>query len=223
MSEIKNFTDRNIYQTKVKCPSCGKEDDFKIHALIDTTKDVNAENKIFQSSYFSHVCPQCGTVQPISYSCMYHDSSRKLLIGFADTDNDYEEMKETLSGVKKDTKLDEVLSKWLETCTVRLVRSEMELQEKVLIKHLDLDDRVIEIARQRLLKQLEVKGETTEFLMFNTIDGGYAFLSFNENGIDKTIGFSKEAYDSIEKEFEDKLQDETTLEINAEWAKSIVE
>lgn len=217
MSEIKNFTDRNNYQTEITCPACGKKSSFTMHALIDTTKDVNAEVKVFNSDYFLHTCPTCHNVQHLSYSCMYHDGERKLLIGFADTDKDYDEMKVTLSGVKQDTKLDEVLSKWLDTCTVRLVRSEMELQEKVLIKHFDLDDRVVEIARGRILKELKDKGENVDFLMFNTIDEGYAFLSFNENGVDKTIGFSKEAYDSIEEEFKDKLKDDSDLEVNAEW------
>lgn len=222
MSEMKNFTERNIYQTKVKCPSCGKEDDLEIHALIDTTKDVNAENKIFQSSYFSHVCPQCGTVQPISYSCMYHDTARKLLIGFADTDKDYEEMKVTLSGTKTDTKLDEVLSKWLETCTVRLVRSEYELQEKVLIKHFDLDDRVIEIARNKILKELEDSGKKVEDLLFNTQDNSYLFMILTDQGIESSIKFNNDAYHEIEEEYKDILSSDKSIEVNKEWASKIL-
>lgn len=222
MSEMKNFTERNIYQTKVKCPSCGKEEDFEIHALIDTTKDVNAENKIFQSSYFSHVCSQCGTVQPISYSCMYHDSSKKLLIGFADSDSDYAEMKETLSGTKQDTKLDEVLSKWLETCTVRLVKSEYELQEKVLIQHFDLDDRVIEIARKKILDELKASNKNVEALLFNTQDNSYLFMILTEEGIESSIMFSEDAYHEIEQEYKDILKDDKSIEINQEWANNII-
>lgn len=222
MSRMKAFEERNIYSTKVKCPSCGKEDAFGIHALIDTSKDLNAENAIFQSSYFSHVCPQCGTVQPISYSCMYHDGSRKLLIGLADNKKDYMEMKEILCGKKQETKLDEVLSKWLETCTVRLVQSEFELQEKVLIKHFDLDDKVIEIARKKILDELKESRKDIEDLLFNTQDNQYMFMILSDKGIESSILFHEDAYKEIEEEYKDILETDHSIEINRDWANHIL-
>lgn len=213
----------NVYKVNVKCHACGKENPFTIHALIDTAKDPDAETKLFQGEYFNYVCPVCHQVQPVTYSCMYHDGRRKLLIGFADSEADYAEMKDALACVKRKDKLDEVLAKWLETCEVRIVRSEYALQEKVLIAHFGLDDRIIEIARYRVLKELCKNRNDICDLYFNTQGDAYVFLIATEKGMNETYTFTKEMYDELAKEYAHILQQDTSIEINQKWAETVVE
>ena len=122
---------------------------------------------------------------------MYHDGSKKLLVAYGDNEKDYNDMKASLTSKKKDTKLDEVLTNWLENCDVRLVKDVFSLQEKVLLSHLNLDDKIIEIAR---------------------------FLKMQEK-----VPFTKEEYESIQKEYQNKIISDQSIEIDLDWAKSIVE
>lgn len=215
--------DMNVYKVNVKCHACGKDSPFTMHTLIDTAKDPNAETKLFQGEYFNHVCPICHQVQPVTYSCMYHDGKRKLLIGFADSEKDYSMMKETLAGTKKSDKLDEVLAKWLETCEVRIVRSEYALQEKVLIAHFGLDDRIIEIARYRVRKALQKDRKDIVDLYFNTQGNAYVFLIATETDMSETYTFTKEMYDELANTYQKELQEDMSIEVDQKWAEKIVE
>lgn len=216
------MADMNRYKVEVRCPNCGRRDTFIMHTLIDTAKDPDAEAKIFNGDYFTHECRKCHAKTPISYSCMYHDQKRKLLIGFADSDKDLEEMRLTLNGNYHRDRLDQVLSDWLKTCTVRLVTSEYELQEKVLIAHFGLDDRVIELARKIVRNELEEKRDDIERLYFNTAKGGYVFLIGTKEGIDGIIPFSDEMYREIEEKYKDVLKEDHSIEIDEDWAERVL-
>ena len=132
-------------------------------------------------------------------------------------------MKTSLTSKKKDTKLDEVLTNWLENCDVRLVKDVFSLQEKVLLSHLNLDDKIIEIVR--FLKMQELKASFPEMLdlYFNTDGDDYVFLVVEENGIREKVPFTKEEYESIQKEYQNKIVSDQSIEIDLDWAKSIVE
>lgn len=212
------MNDMNIYKVNVKCHACGKTGPFVMHTLIDTAKDIHAESKIFSGEYFTYVCPICHQVQPISYSCMYHDGKRKLLIGFADSEKDYADMKIVLSGTEHKNQLDDVLSKWLEACEVRIVRSEYALQEKVLIAHFDLDDRIIEIARYLAKKELGCK----DILYFNTKDDGYVFMENVDGVMQDVYTISQEMYDALAEKYKSILETQHCLEIDHKWAESVL-
>lgn len=215
-------SDMNRYKVTVTCPNCGKKDTFIMHTLIDTSKDPDAETKIFNGDYFTHECRKCHEKTPVSYSCMYHDQKRKLLIGFADSEKDLEEMRLTLNGNYHRDRLDQVLADWLKTCTVRLVTSEYELQEKVLLAHFGLDDRVIELARKMIRNELAEKRNDIERLYFNTAKDGYVFLIGTKDGIDGMIPFSDEMYKEIEEKYKKILKEDHSIEINEDWAQQII-
>ena len=94
--------DMNIYTVNVRCPSCGKQSPFELHTLMDPIKDPQATRKLLSSEYFTHVCPHCHQVQPLSYSCMYHDGTKKLLVAYGDNEKDYNDMKASLTSKKKE-------------------------------------------------------------------------------------------------------------------------
>ena len=215
--------DMNVYTVNVRCPGCGKESQFTMHTLIDTARDPRALNKLFSGEYFTHVCPICKTVRPVTYSCMYHDGSNKVLIGFADSEKDYAEMKESLSGERKNDKLDEVLSQWLSTSEVRIVRSEYALQEKALISYLGLDDRIIEIARYQEMKKLKETRNDVLDLLFNTEGEERYFLIVTEEGIQDKILFTNESYQSIQQRYKDILENNEEQIIDLDWVSKIVE
>ena len=211
--------DMNVYQTNIKCPNCGTDIPFTMHTLIDTAKDPNAFQKLISNTYFTYVCPKCKIVDYVTYSFMYHDGANKLLIACADSDKDYMEMKEALSGKRKNNELDKVLSEWLSRCEVRLVRGVYAVQEKALISYAKLDDRVIELMKYQMKKEL---GKDAE-LLFNTEEGNFVILIYTENGLEDKRTVSKEYIDEIQQKYKDVLENDQCIEINEHWAKQIIE
>ena len=71
----------------------------------------------------------------------------------------------------------------------------------------------------------ELKASFPEMLdlYFNTDGDDYVFLIVEENGIREKVPFTKEEYESIQKEYQNKIISDQSIEIDLDWAKSIVE
>lgn len=213
----------NTYAVQITCPNCNKKSTYTIHSLIDTTLDKNAEQKLFSGTLFTYTCPFCKEEIDLSHSCMYHDGSKQLLIALADNKTDEEEMILRLNGNYHENELDEVLHDWVQNCKRRIVSTPNQLQEKVLISHFNLDDHIIEIAKQ-FTKDIASEQEPTlniDELLFNHNQEGYSFVIFDEEGVVGETPFSKDTYLMLEKKYGSKIED-NSLFVDEEWAKDFL-
>jgi hypothetical protein len=192
--------------------------------LVDTGEDPDAEKNLFNGAMFSYTCPFCHEDQDISYSCLYHDQARKVLIGYADNEKDETEMRLNLSGSYHRDELDQVLRDWSSSCTKRLVTSISDLQEKVLIFHFNLDDRLIEIAKYmtKMIAEEQQPQLKIDSLFFNHGENGYSFVIVNEEGSTGEIPFSKENYLLLEKKYSQLLLEIEDLTIDQPWAEGFI-
>ena len=188
----------NQYKATVVCPHCGKKENIRIKSLLDTSEDPSLEEKVLSGACFTHTCSRCHGTYPIVYSCMYHDSQRKLLISLSENEKDLEEMRLRLNGRYHADRLDETLNGWLQNCHV---------------------DRIVEMGRYELLKELQEQRNDIQDLLFNTDGENYVFLVLTDHGIDGSVPFTDEMYDSFAKKYPDILKDES-IEINPEWAET---
>lgn len=212
----------NQYTVNFKCHACGKVHPFTIHALIDSAKDINAEQKVLTGEYFETVCPYCHQVQPIMYTCAYHDGAKRLLILLADDEKAYAEIEALLNNKNDHSKLYEAIEGWLDGSTVRLVRNVYELQEKVLIAHYGYDDRIIEIARKILTNQLSDTMQNIIHLYFNVDENGEGqFMIETERGMEESVPFSEKAYAEYKEKYASILL-KKEYEINEQWAEKVI-
>lgn len=214
----------NTYHVQLICPHCGRKSTYTMKTLVDTGEDPNAEKNLFNGSMFSYTCPFCHEDQDISYSCLYHDQARKVLIGYADNEKDETEMQLNLNGSYHRDELDQVLRDWSSSCTKRLVTSISDLQEKVLIFHFNLDDRLVEIAKYmtKIIAEEQQPEQKIAALYFNHGEGGYSFVIVNETGSAGEIPFSKENYLLLEKKYSQVLLEIKNLTIDQPWAESFI-
>ncbi len=209
----------NTYTADVRCSHCRKNSRFVMHTLMDTKESPNTMAEVMSGEAFRHVCPHCGNVMNLAYTCLYHDGDAKLLIGCADTQRDYMELKTQLSGHTDNSRLSRAINGWLDICTVRLVRDPGELQEKVLINALQLDDRIIEIAK--IIAPADAKFEC-DYAYFNTDENGeYVIIALGRDS-EKEIPFTKEQYGRIVEMVQDRLPEET-LVVDREWAMNFLQ
>ena len=214
----------NIYHVQLVCPHCGRKSTYTMNRLIDTGEDPDAEKNLFNGDLFRYTCPFCHEPQDVSYSCLYHDQARKLLIGYADNEADAEELRLNLNGSYHRDRLDEALKEWSASCIRRLVTSIGSLQEKALIFHFNLDDRIIEIAKYmtRMIAEEQQMDLRDAQLYFNHGEEGYSFAIVSEDGSEGEIPFSKENYLLLEKKYGQQLLDVSDLDIDEAWAEMFV-
>lgn len=214
----------NTYHIQLTCPNCGRKSTYTLKNLIDTGTDPYAEKNLFNGTLFQYTCPFCHEVTDISYSCMYHDQARKVLIGYADNENDEREMRLNLNGSYHRDELDDVLRQWAAGCKKRLVTQINDLQEKVLIFHYNLDDRIIEIAKYYTTMIAEEQNSEwqIETMYFNHNEEGYSFLAIDKDGSTSEIAFSKDNYLLLERKYNQALLAIEDITIDQAWAKDFL-
>jgi transcription elongation factor Elf1 len=209
---------KNAYTTKVTCGACGKASDFTVHQLMDTLQDPQAANHILDGSAFYFRCPHCGEMTALSYTCLFHDGSKKLLYALADKDEDAKRFEQLFSGEKEDGFPDAVQA-WINTCSCRIVRSVPDLQEKIILAYLGLDDRVMEMCKYIATGILlsSKRFDNIVHTWFNTdgdkwelvVDDGKEDLAYAE--------MPKQMYEDMEKQMPD-LKNDKSFVVDEAWA-----
>jgi hypothetical protein len=212
-----------VYAMDVTCPHCHRHGTFALHTLADPMLERQAGNKVLQGDYFTWTCPHCGAVETFSHTMLYHDGSQKVLIGLADNEKDYDDLKARLTGNAEGDKLDDFLNDWVKDCTARLVTHIEDLQEKVLIHALHLDDRIIEIAKYKALQEYLKDHAEPDDLLFNTETEGYSFTVFKDEEAVDSIPFSKMLYKIYADHYEKLFEEDSEPEISHEWAESFLQ
>ena len=126
----------------VTCPNCGGEHPATVRSSIDTKQDPELKKAVRDRSAFLFTCPSCGGKSYLDYGLLYHQVEDKIIIRYADSDEQAEEASGVLSledpsGMLQDVHKGNYL--------IRIVRTQNELREKLSIFDEGLDDRIIEI------------------------------------------------------------------------------
>ena len=172
---IKDYT----YDTELRCPHCGEISPYRMRTFINKSVDPDATAKLLDGSWFTFTCPHCGERQIAVYSCLYYDQDSRYIVALADSDEDEEQFLQWMSGVYQRDSLDGALNAMLGSCECRVVRTLSELQEKVLIKELGMDDKVIELCKVLVEQILVQEGLAPDIraMFFNTDGDKWKLLS----------------------------------------------
>ena len=214
------------FEAEIACEACGKSFAITCHSLIDVMKDPQAPQKVLDASWFAFVCPYCGEENIVLFPCLYHDGLKKVLIGYADREENggrrYREMKQMLEGTGKNrSQYDRAVNGWLENSTVRMTDDFSDFQEKVLITYLGLNDRVIEIAKYMTCAALEQAGKIkhADHIHFNMIDGQMKFI-IEDGDVTGQADLRQDMYDDIARTVEPGMPRST--EINQAWVNNVL-
>ena len=119
----------------IECPQCHQTGKMLIWQSMNVTLDPDLRDKIFTEEIFQYNCPHCGATIPVSYSFLYHDMLREIMITV------YTQKPE---GYKYEPSQTEKKLGLADTYTTRIVFGIMRLQEKILILEQGLSDVAIE-------------------------------------------------------------------------------
>jgi hypothetical protein len=189
----------------ITCPGCGNSSDFVIWQSINTVMNPDMKQAVRDCSAFAFTCPHCKQTRNVDYGFLYHQMDDKIMIHYATSDEEAEEVEKMYaSGHKIDEMLVDLRA---ENYMIRIVRSHNQLLEKLAIIDAGLDDRLVEIYKVFLLANAQKEKPelgNAEILMLT--DDGKHYLQFLSDH--KSIGYaeiSMDTYRLLEDEFGESL------------------
>lgn len=213
MAETQDFREEDIV-----CPKCGKQGKFPVWEKVDVQAQPALKAALHYGALFRYQCPKCGTLVNINYSVLYEDADKKLALYYAANQEDVQQMQQVFNSAPKDY---DGPTPWGDY-KKRIVVSQNQLREKVLIFDAGLDDRVIELLKLVILANLQEEHpdlEVDEVLCY--LDAmGEGTLIFQSGGREVVKApFTREMYLSLAQDFAPCLaEDSLEVVIDSDWA-----
>ena len=214
---------------QITCPKCQHTSDFTMWQSMNTSLDPELKAGVRDRTVFLFTCPECGAQTYIDYGFLYHQMEDRIMIHYANSDENAEEIKEML--IKRgnsDEDFDSMLNNMMrDSYLIRIVRSQNELREKLAVFDAGLDDRIIEIFKVIVLVQLQHKNPDIKepSLYFFSSDNKYYIQVISEGKPVGDIQMSEELYKKLLNDFEVGLPElrKAETEIDRQWAMDFLE
>ncbi len=209
------------YTIRVTCPDCGTEGDFVIWKSLNTMKDPEAKQKLITGELFRFKCPKCGSVSNVVYPILYHQMEDQIMIKLVTPDEDVEESTRVFDDFANGTMVPGIDTSNADY-TFRLVSSQNELREKVMIFDQGLDDRVIELYKlcvrsSTMAHQPEVK--IAEMFLEVDDEGPTSFAVRLKDGSWGSMPYQQETYEALKDDLIDPADDgKKTYFVDPQWA-----
>lgn len=194
------------------CPNCKKESAFGAYRFIDAKSDPQMKDMILDDSLFGWKCVHCDYVCRVYYDTVVYNPDHNYMIML---ESEAESRKLPLEKHHKDLKNRDRL---------RLVKTGIELKEKIRIFEKGLDDRAMEAYKVFLLGNSEVaEGHSApDSFIFETIEDDqfqlYAYANGDRLGlfsVPTTVYYSMQA--DLEKNLGPDKDDEFKT-VDMRWA-----
>ena len=221
-------------EESIKCPQCGKESTMTMFRTIDMQTSPNLKAKVLNGEIFQFQCPHCHYKGMINYGLLYEDVEKHLMVYYAKTEEEYNNALQTIAKNRQDKaqegdEVQKMMAQVAKEFSIRVVRSQGDMAEKVAIAEAGYDDRLIELLKvfwgnQALQQGIRfdhayfVRGKGTQLdavQLFDSQTGQSRAIEFNKS--------VKKVYDTFLAKFYPILQGEhgNDVEINFSWAVSI--
>lgn len=187
-------------ELEITCIHCLEKGTKKLFPIIKSNNLKGREN-IFNDELFLYRCNHCGHYQKIAYECIYYDEKLKYMIILS------------RGRLKKLSKIN------VDKYQVRFVKELNELKEKIIIKEHNLDDRIIEIMKNKIKGSLNSKASYQIFLINDYNDLVFILVYPNDEVIE-TFLFDYALYFNLKEKYEKNLIDDYI--IDAKYASKVI-
>lgn len=196
------------------CEYCGTEYDHITHHVVEKHKNWPMALEIIDDDFFYAVCPNCCRMVGVDHPVIYTDLDNNALFAYFDTTIELSLAQTQIAQWMQEFGVNNKYS------NIRIVSTQNELREKVILLDNGLDDRVIEIMKLWALDKVREEGHMQEFeeARCSVLEDGYLNVDFVG---DKSmhIRVPRSYYDRMAKELIPALdQYPTPLEVSTAWA-----
>lgn len=129
----------------VTCPKCAHAFEAPVWGSVNVTLDPELKEKVLSGELWLCVCPACGYSDRLDWGTLYHDQEQRFMVLYTDEEDALDKMN------AEETRMAQMapgLAGPAKGYRLRIVRSERDLREKILIFDSGLDDRVVELTKR---------------------------------------------------------------------------
>ncbi len=153
---------------EIFCPGCGAPVSTQMYPAVRAEEDTELRGKILSETFFDWSCPECGYSARFLYPCLYSDRNHGFMVyllpeGSPEGPVELGDALSSLAQVKK-----------------RIVSTDVELREKIMIFEENLDDRAVELVKYAIADVLHSQTGS------KVSEGYFRMVDRNQN----RIGFS---------------------------------
>ena len=205
------------HREEIECPKCGHKSEFEVWKSINTMLDPEMKAAVLDRSAFKFKCSECGHEANVDYGFLYHQMEDRLMIYYV---QDEQGMKDAYEMFRGDMLSDELIEMAQEGYRYRIVTSQNELLEKIIIFDDGYDDRLIEAMKIFIIANLSKDNPELDIqrLYYDDRDKK-CFVVIGENGAIGSVDFDEEMYEIVKndvaKEWPDIVEDD--IIINMQW------
>lgn len=132
----------------ITCPKCGSKQEFTVYPTLNASSNPGLKEKFLDGDLTTLACESCGFSGSVEYPMLYHDLEKMFSVYFFPGSND---RKANPGSVLPAHLVPEI--------EMRLVHTPDELREKIFIFRDNLDDRIVEVVKDNILREMEARKE----------------------------------------------------------------
>lgn len=211
---------RNHFES-ITCPKCGAQGDFLVWDSINTVTDPGMKKKVRSGEAFVWTCPGCGEKIPVSYTTLYHQQEDGLMIYLVFGDRQPVIALMSGMGAPAEGALDTDMPLPGADYTCRVVSSLNELREKLMIFDAGLDDRVAEIMKYLIERQMAAQDPPVNIseCRFHESPGGERAVAVRTDGGWRALSWPEEMYEAVARIFSGSPESSRRpVVVDREWA-----
>ena len=134
-----------INETKIDCPKCANAADFRVYGSINVDVDPQLRDQVLKDEIFKFKCGHCGFEDTLFYPFLYHDMQNRFWILIVPDKKD---------DASSAPELPEIAKRSMVNYRSRMVSRVNDFKEKIFIFEAGLDDRVIEMLKLFVRKNM---------------------------------------------------------------------
>lgn len=132
-------------ETKINCPGCGRSADFMAYDSINVNVNPRLREQVLSDDIFKFKCEHCGHEDTLFYPFLYHDMQNRFWILIVPDKTD---------DASSAPELPEIAKRSMVNYRSRLVSHVNDFKEKIFIFEAGLDDRVLEMLKLFVRKNI---------------------------------------------------------------------
>ena len=187
----------------ITCPSCGTSQDVELYDAINVEAEPRLKDALMHNQLNRVTCPDCEASFRVDLPMLYNDPKNNILIHWI-PENEETAREEILEQFELSLEeMNEMMPSDIDTPSVRLVMTRVELVELIYIIEAGLNQRVVEYVKYSIYTRNMEKVDPRRFrLLLNIEDSTDEELCFvTQNVQDNELGivlrYGREAYDSM--------------------------
>lgn len=216
-----------LKKQKITCPKCKREVDINVWTKIELPYDAEQREQVLRNMLFKVGCETCKETFTIAYKCQYNDMERRFLLWVAPAMD--EKTQNEIAAYNHRLTVDNTLRLAQGGYRYRIVRSDNELREKVIIFEDGLDDRFVEtmkIVYVPIIKnRVGINVPITGIYFDRKRSGGYQFIVTFVDRQPMCADANMEIYADMTEKLRAIVERETPsglCRIDADWALKVM-